>query len=75
MGGLLNEEQQKEIIEDLTKEMSKEEEIEDLKKYYKRVCICQKCSKPFGSDTIEENNQFCPNCNGNGHKRRNQDGL
>ena len=49
MGGLLNEEQQKEIIE-------------DLKKYYKRVNICPKCSTPYGSDIVGNDVPFCPKC-------------
>jgi DNA-directed RNA polymerase subunit RPC12/RpoP len=55
--------------------MEEKEEIEDLKKYYKRVHICQKCSKPFGSDTIDEYNPFCPNCNGNACRRRKENGV
>ena len=41
--------------------MNKQEQIEDLKKYYKRIVKCRICGVIYGSD-LENENYICPRC-------------
>jgi DNA-directed RNA polymerase subunit RPC12/RpoP len=41
--------------------MSIDDEIKDMKKYFKRVVVCESCKKPFGLDT-KKWGLFCPTC-------------